>query len=182
MKFAKNLSHGEHLTKDQEYRLEKLIKEYHDIFASNPKKPALVQNAEHRIITGDALPVKRKPHRIPEAWYKEVNTQIQEMLDNEIIRPSASPWNAPIIQVKKKDNSVRFVCDFRGLNDATKKESYPLPHVRDVIDKMNGARYWSTLDAASAYWSVPLAEPDREKTAFSVPRGKFEFNVTPYGK
>ena len=181
MNFAKNLSHGEHLTKDQQYRLEKLIKEYHDIFASNPKKPALVRNAEHRIITGDALPVKRKPHRIPEAWHKEVNTQIQEMLDNEIIRPSASPWNAPIILVKKKDNSMRFVCDFRGLNDATKKDSYPLPHVRDVIDKMNGARYWSTLDAASAYWSVPLAEPDREKTAFSVPRGKFEFNVTPYG-
>ena len=76
---------------------------------------------------------------------------------------------------------MRFVCDFRGLNDATQKESYPLPHVRDVIDKMNGARYWSTLDAASAYWSIPLAEQDREKTAFSVPRGKFEFNVTPYG-
>ena len=178
---AKNLNHGEHLTTDQQFRLKTLITEYSDIFASNPKKPALVKNAEHRIITGDALPVKRKPHRIPEAWHKEVNTQIQEMLDNRIIRPSASPWNAPIILVKKKDNSMRFVCDFRGLNDATKKDSYPLPHVRDVIDKMNGARYWSTLDAASAYWSIPLAEQDREKTAFSVPRGKFEFNVTPYG-
>ena len=76
---------------------------------------------------------------------------------------------------------MRFVCDFRRLNDATNKDSYPLPHVRDVLDKMNGARYWSTLDAASAYWSIPLAEQDCEKTAFSVPRGKFDFNVTPYG-
>ena len=66
---AKNLNHGEHLTTDQQCRLETLIKEYSDIFASNPKKPALVKNAEHRIITGDALPVKRKPHRIPEAWH-----------------------------------------------------------------------------------------------------------------
>ena len=56
-----------------------------------------------------------------------------------------------------------------------------MPHLRDVIDKMNGTRYWSTLDAASAYSSIPLAEQDREKRAFSVPRGKFEFNVTPYG-
>ena len=83
--------------------------------------------------------------------------------------------------VKKKDNSMRFVCDFRGLNDVTKKDTYPLPHIRDIIDKMHGAKYWTTLDAASAYWSIPLAEADKEKTAFSVPQGKFEFNVTPYG-
>ena len=76
---------------------------------------------------------------------------------------------------------MRFVCDFRGLNDVTKKDTYPLPHIRDVLDKMHGAKYWSTLDAASAYWSMPLNETDKEKTAFSMPRGKFEFNVTPFG-
>ena len=90
------------------------------------------------------------------------------MLDNGIIRPSASPWNAPVDLVKKKDDSMRFVCDFRGLNDVTKKDSYPLPHIRDVIDKMEGAKFWTTLDAASAYWSMPVAEEDKEKTAFSV--------------
>ena len=76
---------------------------------------------------------------------------------------------------------MRFVCDFRGSNSVTKKDSYPLPHVRDVLDQMNGAKFCTTLDAASAYWSMPLSEKDKEKTAFSVPRGKFEFNVTPYG-
>ena len=75
---------------------------------------------------------------------------------------------------------MRFVCDFRGLNEVTKKDTYPLPHIRDVIDKMHSAKYRTTLDAAaSAYWSIPIAEADKEKTAFSVPRGKFEFNVTP---
>ena len=103
------------------------------------------------------------------------------MLDNGIIRPSSSPWNSPIILVKKKDNSTRFVCDFRGLNDVTKKDAYPLPHIRDVLDKMQGSQYWTALDAASAYWSMPLEEADKEKIAFAVPRGKFEFNVTPYG-
>ena len=82
------------------------------------------------------------------------------MLDNEIIRPSSSHWNSPIILVKKKDNTTRFVCDFRGLNDITKKDIYPLP-----LDKMEGAKFWSTLDAASAYWSMPLSETDQEKTA-----------------
>ena len=76
---------------------------------------------------------------------------------------------------------MRFVCDFRGLNDVTKKDNYPLPHIRDVVDKMEGSVFWTTLDAASAYWSMPLDEQDQEKTAFQVPRGKYEFNVTPYG-
>ena len=135
---------------------------------------------EHRIITANAQPVHRKPYRIPYAWQPEVDKQIQEMINNDIIKPPSSPWNAPIILVKKKDNTMRFVCDFRGLNDVTKKDSYLLPRVRDVIDSMQGAQYWTTLDAASAYWSIPLADSDKEKTAFSVPRGKFEFNVVPF--
>ena len=132
-------------------------------------------------MTDDALPVKSRYYRIPVAWEGEVSNQIQEMLDNGIIRPSSSPWNSPIILVKKKDGTMRFVCDFRGLNDVTKKDTYPLPHIRDVIDKMHGSKYWTTLDAASAYWSMPLREEDKEKTAFSAPRGKYEFNVTSYG-
>jgi len=126
---------------------------------------------EHHIITENAQPVNRKPYRIPHALTDEINDQIQEMLENDIIRPSSSPWNAPIILVKKKDNSTRFVCDFRGLNEVTKKDSYPLPHIRDVIDKMHSAQYWTTLDAASAYWSMPLSEQDKEKAAFSASRG-----------
>ena len=76
---------------------------------------------------------------------------------------------------------MRFVCDFRGLNNVMKKDSYPLPHIRDIIDKMQGTNYWTTLDAAGAYWSMPLMEKDKEKTSFTVPQGKFEFNATPYG-
>ena len=84
--------------------------------------------------------------------------------------------------MKKKDNSTRFVCDFHSLNDVTKKDTYPLPHIKDVTDRMEGAKFWFTLGAASAYWSMPLSETDKEKTAFSVPgKGKFEFNATPYG-
>ena len=172
---------SDRLSRDEKSEVTRLIKEYQDIFAANPKKPKQTTLLEHRIITNDALPVSHKPRRVPVAWEKDMDQQVSEMLANDIIRPSSSPWNAPVILVKKKDNSTRFVCDFRGVNDVTKRDTYPLPHIKDVIDKMAGARYWTTLDAASAYWSIPLAESDKEKTAFSVPHGKYEFNVTPYG-
>ena len=162
-------------------QLESLITDYKDVFATNPSKPKRTDLLEHKIVTHDALPVNHKPRRIPVAWEKDVDEQVSEMLNNDIIRPSYSPWNAPVILVKKKDNTTRFVCDFRGVNDVTKKDTYPLPHIKDVIDKMAGSKYWSTLDAASAYWSIPLSEADKEKTAFAVPRGKFEFNVMPFG-
>ena len=136
---------------------------------------------EHHIITEEAQSVNRKLYRIPYAWLQENNQQISEMLNNDIIRPSSSSWNAPVILVKKKDGPMRFVCNYRGLNDVTKKDMYPLPHIRDVLDKMHGAKYWSTLDAVSAYWSMPLNETEKEKTAFSMPRGKSEFNATPFG-
>ena len=102
------------------------------------------------------------------------------MRKNNIIRPSESPWNCPIILLKKKGKS-RFVSDFRELNKKTKSDTYPLPNIKDCVERMEGTKFWTTLDAASAYWSVELEEKDREKTAFSVPQGKFEFNVMTFG-
>ena len=72
------------------------------------------------------------------------------MVDNEIIRHLTSPWNSLITLVERKI----FVCDFHALNDVTEKDSYPLPHIQDVIDKMEGSKYWTALDAASAYCSM----------------------------
>ena len=176
-----NITHGNNISDHEKDHLRTSISKYSEIFASNSKKLTPVRNMTHRIITNDAQPVHLKPYRIPHAWDKEVSDQVQQMLDNGIIQPSSSPWNAPVILVKKKDDSTRFVCDFQGLNYVRKKDSYPLPRIRDVIDKMEGAQFWTTLDAASAYWSMPVAEEDKEQIAFSVPRGKFEFNVTPFG-
>eukprot|EP00112_Aurelia_sp_Birch-Aquarium-sp1_P008079 Seg1885.5 transcript_id=Seg1885.5/GoldUCD/mRNA.D3Y31 product="Retrovirus-related Pol polyprotein from transposon 17.6" pseudo=true protein_id=Seg1885.5/GoldUCD/D3Y31 len=172
---------GAQPSEEEKTTLMSLISDYQDIFAQNPKKPQRNKIIEHKIITDDSMPIYQMPRRVPTAWEPEINSQITDMLDNDIIRPSESPRNSPIILVKKKDNTTRFVSDFRKLNDVTKKDTYPLPHIRDVIDKMAGAVYWTTLDAASAYWSMPLKAEDKEKTALSVPRGKFEFNVTPYG-
>ena len=176
-----NFTISDRLSPEERDRIKSLLTDYKEVFARNPKSPKRTQILEHRIITNDALPVYHKPRWVPATWEQDIDTQVSEMLSNGIIRPSYSPWNAPVMLVKKKDNTTRFVCDFRGVNEVTKKDTYPLPHSKDVIDKMAGSKYWSTLDAASAYWSIPLSESDKEKTAFAVPLGKFELNVMPFG-
>ena len=147
-----------------------LLTKYRDVFAVDPKNPSQTDLVHHKITVNPQTPIYMKPHWIPLAWEKEVDNQVKEMYRNNIIRESNSPWNAPILLVKKKDQSVRFVCDFRALNEVTKKDTYPLPQIKDVIDKMQGMKYWSMLDAASAYWSIPMAEEDKEKNCVFCPK------------
>jgi len=106
---------------------------------------------------------------------------VQELLKNNIIRPSSSPYNAPIIMVTKKDGSLRFCVDFRRLNKVTKISKYPLTNPISCFEKLNKAFYFTSLDLAAAYWTIPMAEEDKEKTAFTVRSGKFEYNVMPFG-
>ena len=153
---------GNLLSEEEKTKLKKLISSYGGIFAVDSKKPHRNNILNHTIDTQNALPQFRKPYQVPPAYEEEIIRQVNEMLNNEIIRPSASPWNAPVIFVKKRDGTLRFVCDFRYLNDVTKRDTYPLSNMQDIIDKTSGSMYWSTLDAASAYWSIPLSEADRE--------------------
>ena len=164
-----DITMGPHLSAIEQNWLHCLLAEYSHIFAINLCKPTVVTTMEHCIITNDCQPIRQKPYCIPYEWNSEVNDQIQQMLDKYIILPLSSLWNSPVILVKRKDDVMHFVYDFRGLNGVTKKDTCPLPHFRDVLDKMNGGTFWTTLDAASAYWSMPLSEQDEEKTAFSVP-------------
>ena len=103
------------------------------------------------------------------------------MLENGIVRPSCSPWEARVVLVEKKDKSLRFAVDYRGLNDITRKDAYPIPYVRDMLDKLHGSAFYSRLDGASAYWSVLIREKDIPKTAFITPQGQYEFCVMLFG-
>lgn len=136
---------------------------------------------QHRINTGDATPIRQKPYRVSPSERKIINDQAQEMLSKGVIRESSSPWAAPVILVKKKDNSWRFCVDYRRLNAVTKKDVYPLPRIDDAIDCLHSASYFSSLDLRSGYWQIPVHPSDKEKTAFVTPDGLFEFNVMPFG-
>ena len=103
------------------------------------------------------------------------------MLQHDIIQPSSSPWASPVALVQKQDGSQHFCVDYRKLNNVTKKDTYPIPCIDDTLDTLAGSCWFSTLDLISGYWQVELVEQDREKTAFCVPEGLFEFKVLPFG-
>ena len=103
------------------------------------------------------------------------------MQNQGVIEPSSSPWISPVVLVKKKDGTTRFCVDYRKLNEVTKKDSYPLPRIDDIMDTLSGSSWFSTLDLKSGYWQVEIDKNDREKTAFSIGSGLWQFTVMPFG-
>jgi hypothetical protein len=103
------------------------------------------------------------------------------MLQQGVIQPSGSPWASPVVLVKKKDGGTRFCVDYRKVNALTKRDAYPLPRIDDCINALGGNTLFSSLDLVAGYWQIPLAQKDKQKTAFITPKGFFKFNVLPFG-
>ena len=177
----------EHLNKEEEASLRGLCEKYNEIFGLEGDKLGYSTKAEHSItLIPGTKPIYVKPYRLPQAHKEEVNRQVQEMVKEGIIRPSASQWNAPLLVVPKKPDAsgkrrLRVVADFRLVNEATIGDSYPLPNITDILNQLGGAKYFSTLDLASGFHQIAMKEEDREKTAFSTPYGHFEYNRMPFG-
>ena len=152
-----------------------------DVFSQGDEDLGNTPLLKHEIETHG--PPLRQPYRRQNpAVRREEMTQVQQMLSSNVIRPSNSPWASPVVMVRKKDDSLRFCVDFRQLNAATVKDAHPLPRIDDLLDALHGAKWFSTLDLKSGYWQVPIAEQDKEKTAFRTSSGQlFEFNQVPFG-
>lgn len=159
----------------------KLLENYCDVFAMGGTVHGRTNLITHKIDVGGARPIKQQPRRLPLAKREEAERIIQGMKNDAIIEPSSSPWMSPVVLVKKKDGSTRFCVDYRQLNHITKKDSYPLPRIDDTLDTLSGSKWFSTLDLKSGYWQVEMAPEDREKTAFSVGSGLWQFTVMPFG-
>ena len=137
--------------------------------------------AMHHIDTGDAKPRAFPPRRVSAEKRAAIQKEMDTMKAAGVIRPSRSPWAAPVVLAAKKDGGVRFCVDYRELNKLTKRDVYPLPRIDDTVDALNGAKYLTAFDMLSGYWQVPLSPEDAPKTAFVTHEGLFEWTCMPFG-
>ncbi len=136
----------------------------------------------HEIDTGDSQPIHQPARRLPYGFQRDsVDTQVADLLEAGVIRPSKSPWASPLVMVKKKDGSIRMCVDYRRLNSVTKGDRFPLPRLDEALDVFSGSVIFSSLALAMAYHQVPVSESDVEKTAFFTNSGLFEYTTMPFG-
>ena len=160
-----------------------ILSEFKDVFPET--LPIGLPSKRHVDHTIDLEPGASPPFRpIYRLSYKELNelrTQFTELIAQSHIRPSKSPFGAPILFVPKKDGTLRMCIDYRALNKITIKNRYPLPRADDLMDQLHGAKWFSKIDLRSGYHQVRIAECDIEKTAFRTRYGHFEWTVLPFG-
>ena len=159
-----------------------LLLEFHHVFSLELNEIGCTNATKHVIELMKDEPFKERFCCIAPPLVDEVRQHIQEMLDGSAIQPSQSPWCNAVVLVRKKDGSLRFCIDFRGLNPWTKKDAFPLPRMQETMESMVGARHFYCMDLKSGFWQVQMDEESRQYTAFTVgSMGVYESLRMPYG-
>ncbi|GJS39551.1 putative reverse transcriptase domain-containing protein [Tanacetum coccineum] len=182
--FLANITATKDEDKSKEKRLEDVpvVQEFPEVFPEDLPGIPPTRQVEFRIdLVPGATPVARAPYRLAPSEMKELAEQLQELTDKGFIRPSSSPWGAPVLFVKKKDGSFRMCIDYRELNKLTVKNRYPLPRIDDLFDQLQGSSIYSKIDLRSGYHQLRVREEDIPKTAFRTRYGHYEFQVMSFG-
>ena len=169
------------LTTNLQNELDTLLKEYESQFPKDEMSIRTTPLTSMTIDTGNSDPVSQKPYPIAMKHYQWVKEEIEKLPKAKVICSSRSHWSAPIIIVPKGDGGKCLVIDYRALNKVTRKFTWPKPKVEDIFSKLNGARYFTTLDLGAGYHHTPLDIPSIPKTAFNSPFGKCEYVTVPFG-
>ena len=170
-----------HVTDGECQQLRTAMAARRHLFATGKGDLGQTDILQHQIHTGDQPAIKQRVRRYPAARRDEERQLVEDMLAIGIIQESNSARSSPTVLVKKKDGTTRFCIDYRRLNQVTKVDVYPLPHIEDSLNTLGGARFFCSLDLASGYWQVEMNATDREKTAFVTQGGLYEFRVMPFG-
>ncbi|GKC34089.1 putative reverse transcriptase domain-containing protein [Tanacetum coccineum] len=171
-------------TKETEDKLKKkrledvpIVRAFPDVFPEDLLGLPPTRQVEFQIdLIHGVAPVAWAPYRLAPSEMKELSEQLKELSDKGFIRPSSSPWGAPILFVIKKDGSFRMCIDYQELNKLTLKNRYPLPRINDLFDQLQGSSVYSKIDLRSGYH-----QEDIPKTAFRTRYGHYEFQVMPFG-
>eukprot|EP01053_Blabericola_migrator_P001913 Blabericola_migrator_1__1912@NODE_1520_length_4355_cov_26_982276_g1000_i0_p3_GENE_NODE_1520_length_4355_cov_26_982276_g1000_i0NODE_1520_length_4355_cov_26_982276_g1000_i0_p3_ORF_typecomplete_len297_score24_65RVT_1/PF00078_27/2_2e06Spuma_A9PTase/PF03539_14/3_4e06HEPN_SAV2148/PF18725_1/0_065_NODE_1520_length_4355_cov_26_982276_g1000_i021153005 len=161
------------------HQLRRIMLKYVDLWKDDAAGQTNV--TEHAIELTTARPITCRPRRYSQAEKNVIEREITDMLQKDVIRPSHSPYASSIVLVKKKTGDIRFCLDFRQLNNYTVRDAYPLPRIADLLDAIQGSRYFVALDMRSGYWQIRMRNEDIPKTAFLSHRGLYEFTVMPFG-
>lgn len=184
-KLAKNIQTS-HMNSEEKKEILKLCSRFKNIFYDGNFDLSFSNTVKHKIRTKDEEPVYVKSFRHPHHMKKIIQEQIQKLLDDKIIRPSVSPYSAPIWIVDKKNDAsgqkkYRMVIDYRRLNEKTVEDKYPLPRIEEILDNLGKSCYFSTIDMAKAFHQIEMDPESIEKTAFTVNNGHYEYVRMPYG-
>ena len=159
-----------------------IVRDFPEVFPEDLPGLPPTRQVEFRIdLVPGAAPVARAPYRLAPTELQELSDQLSELSEKGFIRPSSSPWGAPVLFVKKKDGSFRMCIDYRELNKLTIKNRYPLPRIDDLFDQLQGSSVYSKIDLRSGYHQLRVREEDIPKTAFRTRYGHYEFQVMPFG-
>jgi ribonuclease HI len=159
-----------------------VVAEYMDVFPEELPGMPPEREVEFAIdLVPGTAPIAKRPYRMAAPELAELKKQLDELLQKGYIRPSSSPWGAPVLFVKKKDGSMRLCVDYRALNEVTIKNKYPLPRIDDLFDQLKGAKFFSKIDLRSGYYQLRIRPEDVPKTAFVTRYGQYEFTVMPFG-
>ncbi|KAJ4784848.1 polyprotein [Rhynchospora pubera] len=162
-------------------QLKPLIDEYAMLFEEPTELPPK-RAIDHQIpLIPEAKPINLRPYRHSYFQKLEIEKIIEELLKNSIIQTSNSPYASPVLLVRKKDGGWRMCVDYRKLNNQTVKDKFPIPIIEDLLDELQGAKYFSKIDLRSGYHQIRMKEDDVQKTAFKTHEGHYEFLVMPFG-
>jgi hypothetical protein len=159
-----------------------VVRDFSDVFPE--ELPGMPPYSEVEFVIDPlpwTAPTFKRPYRMSVEELKGLKKQLTELQEDGYIRPSSSPWGAPVLFVQKKDGSQRMCVDYRSLNDVIVKNKYPLPSIEDLFDRMRGARVFSKIDLRSGYHQMRIRPSDIPKTAFSTRYGLYEFTVMSFG-
>ncbi|GJX25873.1 putative reverse transcriptase domain-containing protein [Tanacetum coccineum] len=170
--------------KSEKKRLEDvpIVRDFPEVFPEDLSGLPLTRQVEFQIdLIPGAAPVARAPYRLAPSEMKELSKQLKELSDKGFIRPSSSPWGAPVLFVKKKDGSFWMCIDYRELNKLMVKNRYPLPRIDNLFDQLQGSSVYSKIDLMSGYHQLRVREEDIPKTAFRTRYGHYKFQVMLFG-
>ena len=177
-----NLDGLAHWSPENAAVVRELVLAYHDVFALESNELDCTSAIDHEILIENSKPFKEWFQCIPPPLLEEVHTSLRDMLEAGAIHPSQSPWCNAVVLVWKKDGTLHFCVDFRCLNERTKKDLYPLPHIQEALESMVGLAHFSSMDFKSGFWQIKMALESQQYMAFMVGNfGFYEFTCIPFG-